>query len=98
MDRRGEGWNANESWNGAWNGVESVSFPAPFGEKMKSLLELPSRASFDTVCGRSVERGGKGWRTADAVGLYSHHHLGLGEADTQCLPMSSVIGAMSRNR
>ena len=95
MDRRGEGWNANESWNGAWNGVESVSFPAPFGEKMKSLLELPSRASFDTVCGRSVERGGKGWRTAGAVDLYSHYPVGLGEPDTQCLPMSNFVGVMS---
>ena len=30
-----EGWNANESWNGVWNGVTSVAFPAPLGKKMK---------------------------------------------------------------
>ena len=73
--------------------------PAPFGKKMKLCLELSFRAGFDTVSGRAIERGGKGWRTADdAVHLYSHFPVGLGEADTQCLPMSNFVYAMSRNR
>ena len=91
-----------EGWTGELRGVkgggERLLLPAPFGKNMKLFAKIPLRGGFDTVSGRAVERGGKGWRTADAVGLYSHHHLGLGEADTQCLPMSSVIGAMSRNR
>ena len=39
------------------------------------------------VSGRSVERGEKGWRTADAVHLYSHYPVGLGEANSQSLPI-----------
>ena len=81
----------------AWNGVESVAFPAPFGGKMASFLELPFRAGFETVSGRAVERGGNGWRTADAIHLYSHYPDGLGEADTQRLPLPNTVGAMSRN-
>ena len=59
---------------------------------------LANTTSSPAVSGRPVESGGKGWRTADAVGLYSHYPLGLGEADTQCLPMSNFVSAMSRNR
>ena len=82
----------------AWNGVESVAFPAPFGGKMASFLELPFRAGFETASGRAVEGGGKGWRTADAVHLYSPYPDGLGEADNQCLSFSTFVGTMSRNR
>ena len=77
--------------------MERVAFHAHLGKKRKSFLELPFPVGFDTVSGRAVERGGKGWRTADAVHLYSHP-VGLGEADTQCLPISDFVGAMSRNR
>ena len=82
----------------SWDGVESVAFPAPFGGKMASFLELPFRAGFETASGRAVEGGGKGWRTADAVHLYSPYPDGLGEADTQCRPSSNIVGAMSRYR
>ena len=82
----------------AWNGVESVAFACLFGGEIISFLKRPFRAGFDTVSGRAVERGGKGWRTADAVHLYSHYPIGLGEPDIQCLPMSNFLCAMSRNR
>ena len=74
-------------------GGERWRLPTPLGENVPgmSFLELPFRAGFDTVPGRAVERGGKGWRTADAVRLYSHYPLGLGEADTQCLSMSNFV-------
>ena len=78
--------------------MDSACLACPVWGKIKTFLELPFRARSDTVSGRAVERGGKGWRSADAVGLYSHHPLGLGEADTQCLLMSSFVGAMSRSR
>ena len=91
-----KGWTGEPRRGVEWGGERLVS-PASFGETMKSFLELPLRAGFETVSGRAVERGGKGWRTADAVHLYSHP-VGLGEADTQCLPISDFVGAMSRNR
>ena len=64
-----------------------IHFEYPLGKPIEvklpnEFLKLPFRAGFDTVSGRAVERGGKGWRTADAVHLYSHHPVGLGEADT----------------
>ena len=49
------------------------------------------------VSGRAVETGGKGRRTADAVHRYSYYPVGLGEADTQSLPMSKIFTEMSRN-
>ena len=51
---------------------------------------------FRTIPGRVVERGGKGWRIADAVHLCSHYPVGLREADTQILPMSIFVSVMSR--
>ena len=45
-------------WGGECGGERG--FSCPFSEKMISFLEFPSRAGFDTVPGRSVERGGKG--------------------------------------
>ena len=81
------------------NRVErGCTFTAPFGKKTNQFLELPFRAGFCTIVGRAVDMGEKGWRTADAVHLYSHYPAGLGEADTQRLPMSIFVGAMSRNR
>ena len=83
---------------GMERGGERLFLPAILGEQIESFLELPFRAGFDTVLGRAVERGGKGWRTTDAVGLFSHYPVGLREADTQCLPFSNYVGALSRNR
>ena len=34
-----------------------------------SFLELPFRDGFDTVSGRAVERGGKGWQTKESAML-----------------------------
>ena len=69
-----------------------------FGDNLKYFLELQFRAAFRIVSGRAVERAGKGWRTADAVHLCSHYPVGLREAETQGLPMSVFVCAMSRNR
>ena len=95
MDRRGQ---ASSDRRGVERGGERLFLPVPFGEKMKSVMELPLRVGFDTVSGRAVERGGKGWYTADDVGLCSHNPIGLRDAETQCLPMSNYVSAMSRNR
>ena len=77
---------------------EGLFFACPFWVETEYFLELPSRAGFSTVPGRAVERGGRGWRTADAIHLCSHYLVGLGEFDLQSLPMSHFVGAMSRNR
>ena len=84
-------------WGVVWGGERGL-LPPPFEKKMVSFLELPFRAGFDTISGRAVEMDGKGWLTANAVHLYSHYPVDLGEADTQCLPISNFVGAMSRNR
>ena len=68
---RGIGW-------GVWLFLSLV------GKKCKYFLELPFRASVDTVCAPAVGRCGKGWRTDDVVHLYSRYPVGLGEADIQC--------------
>ena len=75
-----------------------MAFTVSFSKKCKYFLELPFRASFDTVCVPAVGRCGKGWQTDDVVHLYSRYPVGLGEADIQCLPMSNFVGAMSINR
>ena len=70
----------------------------PSGGKLRNILELPFRAAFSTVSGRVVERRGKLWRTADVVHVCSHDPVGVGAGDTQYLPLSSFVCAMSRNR
>ena len=53
--------------------------PAPFGEKLVfSGTVTPVSSGFSAVFGRAVERGGKGWRTADADHLCSHSSILLG--------------------
>ena len=80
VDRQG----VESSGDSAGAGWRALAFAYPFWTKKKSFLELPFRGGFDTVSGRAAERGGKSWRTADSVHLYSHYRVGLGEAaDTQ---------------
>ena len=71
-----EGWTGELRQGGVERSGGRLLLPAPFGEKMKSFVEHPFRVGFDSVSGRAIERGGKGWRTADAV--VSTHTILLG--------------------
>ena len=79
-----------------WRG--GVSCRPLLGERWKYFLGLPLRASFSIISGGAMKRVVKSWRTADAARLFSHYPVGLGEADTQNVPMSMFVNAMSRNR
>ena len=82
VDRYGVEWGGDTNTALA-RGGERRLLPTPFRKYHFWNSCLGPVLGFDTVSGRAVETGGKGWRTADAVDLYSHYAVGLGEADTQ---------------
>ena len=86
-----EGWNANEM--GRRMGWRARLLPAPVVAKKNHFGQVLTPFVVELSGG-----GGMGWRTANAVHLYSHYPDGLGEADTQCLPSSKFVGTISINR
>lgn len=74
---------------GKWlrEGWKSVDSLLPLWSKQRRKCGTPVLADCPTVSGRPVTGGGEIWQTAEAVFPSSRNRVGIGEADTQSLPL-----------